>query len=90
MNNPPNSETMRPGIDIPPFVPLGTFFLVVIRKGSPVDKTVPSSLAHVSPFEHAKAPEKVGNRFEVLQGHGLYFKTYSLQRFEARSIYKVV
>ncbi|KYN16772.1 hypothetical protein ALC57_10969 [Trachymyrmex cornetzi] len=38
------------------FLPLGTFFLVVIRKGSPMPITVPSSEAHVSPLEHANAP----------------------------------
>ncbi|KYQ58616.1 hypothetical protein ALC60_02261 [Trachymyrmex zeteki] len=38
------------------FLPLGTFFLVVMRKGSLMPITVPSSEAHVSPLQHADAP----------------------------------
>ncbi|EZA58065.1 hypothetical protein X777_01446, partial [Ooceraea biroi] len=38
------------------FLPLGTLFLVVMRKGSPVPVTVPNSEAHVSPLQHANVP----------------------------------
>lgn len=40
------------------FLPLGTLFLVVMRKGSLVPITVPISEAHVSPLQHANAPVK--------------------------------
>lgn len=42
--------------ETPPFVPRGTRFHVVIRKGSAELKTVPSSLAQVSPLQLANAP----------------------------------
>lgn len=39
-------------------LPLGTRFLVVMRKGSELPITVPISEAQVSPLQHAVAPYK--------------------------------
>lgn len=53
--------------ETPPFVPRGTRFHVVIRKGSAELKTVPSSLAQVSPLQLANAPvEKFCTVFELV------------------------
>lgn len=40
----------------PPLVPRGTRFRDVIRNGSPEPRTVPNSLAQVSPLQHANEP----------------------------------
>lgn len=50
---PPPKLTKSPHDEIPPFVPLGTFFKLVINTGSDRDK-IPNSDAHVSPLTHAK------------------------------------
>jgi len=47
------------------FLPLGTLFLVVMRKGSPVPITVPNSEAHVSPLQHANAPFQMQRAFNI-------------------------
>lgn len=57
MTNPPRKLTNNPINETPPFVPFGTRFLVVIRNGSELDKTVPNSLAHVSPLQQANEPK---------------------------------
>ena len=50
---PPTKLAKIPINDIPPFVPLGTRFHVVISKGSDRERTLPSSEAHVSPLQQA-------------------------------------
>lgn len=55
---PPKVLKMVPIIEIPPFVPFGTFFKLVMRNGSPFERTVPNSEAHVSPLQQEKTPEK--------------------------------
>jgi len=48
-------------------LPFGTLFLVVIRKGSLLPITVPSSEDQVSPLQHANAPLKqiANNVFKI-------------------------
>ena len=53
---PPKKLTSIPIADTPPLVPLGTLRKLVIRIGSRVDKTEPSSLAQVSPLQQEIAP----------------------------------
>ena len=61
MNNPPLPLAMRPGMEIPPLVPLGTGLRFVIRMGlSP--RTEPISDAHVSPQQHEMAPRPAKRR----------------------------
>ena len=50
---PPANEERVPMVDIPPFVPGGTGFRVVMRMGGERDK-MPSSEASVSPRQQAK------------------------------------
>ena len=50
---PPARDDRVPMVDIPPLVPGGTGFRVVIRIGGDLDK-MPSSEASVSPRQHAK------------------------------------
>lgn len=53
---PPRKLTTNPIIVTPPFVPRGTRSLVVIKNGSVLPNTLPNSLAHVSPLQHANEP----------------------------------
>lgn len=67
--NPPAREASVPTRDMPPLVPGGTGFKVVMRIGGDVDR-MPSSDASVSPRQHAKcleqgvsAPSRLGLEF---------------------------
>jgi hypothetical protein len=50
---PPTTEATVPPIDIPPFVPAGTFLNVVMSLGCDRER-IPSSDARVSPKQHEK------------------------------------
>ena len=52
----PSSDAPRPGKLMPPFVPIGTFFKVVINLGLP--SACPISVENVSAHAVATEPEK--------------------------------